>query len=406
MRSVLLCFLLLCFTLDHASSQIQKLTTVYSQYFTSYDADSIVPNVSLIKHHKEVRNPHTEKSPRGIRLLGRLEGGDKILLRLNDLPEHEKLEISIGFHIIGSWDGEHDNDRFEVVIHGDTVFDHTFSNTIYEQSYPGAAKGRTYPPRTAARNSNMLAYRFTEPGIYDGLMDATYMDDFLIKHYDDSVTIEFTAHLMERGKGVDHESWGLEHITIVAVGPEPPPSMAPAYHLHEPEWDREIVDFDGKDIRAVAGYTQDQHLPGIIKGSPWENIVHSTVISNRYMRCGDICLFYTYVVYNDGWVNVWVNREMGGTALWSTSISTAELDTIRMCVDKCMVGDEPVVEYAAEDADLHPDLPHYELRVRSHDRERVFEVNGGEPPEITEATEMVLAILARHGWEPSPFSWE
>jgi hypothetical protein len=406
MRFVLSSALCIVFAFTVVHAQRQVLSTVYSEYFSSYDADSVVPNVTLVKHDKNVDTARTEKSPRGIRLLGRFEGGDKVLLHLNDLPEHDRLEISIGFHIIGSWDGVHDNDRLEVIIKGDTVFNHTFSNTIYKQSYPGAKKGRLYPPRTGARNSNMLAYRFTEPGVYDGPMDATYMEDFLVRQADSTVTIEITAYLKDVRSGIDNESWGLEHIKIIAVGPEPPPSMAPAFHIHKPEYDEELVDFAGEDFRVVAGYAQDSHLPGVVKGSPWADVVHSTLMVNRYMRCGDMCLFYTYAIYTDGWVNVWVNSEMGGTAMWSTTLTKSEIDTVGTLVEACVKGAEPVVDYAAEDADMHPDLPHYELHLRTFEGERMISVNGGEPPEITALTQRVLAMIARHGWEPSPFSWD
>ena len=128
MRTALLLLAMTALTAT-AAAQRQELTTVYSQYFTSFTDDSIPPLLTL-----NGAPPPIEKSPRGMRLLGRLEGGHRLVLRLTDLPPHEKLRVHIGFHIIGSWDGTTDDDRFTIRLDDGVVFDHTFSNTIYTQS--------------------------------------------------------------------------------------------------------------------------------------------------------------------------------------------------------------------------------------------------------------------------------
>ena len=170
-------------------------------------------------------------------------------------------------------------------------------------------------------------------------------------------------------------------------------------------YDEEIVKFKGDDERVIAGYVQDNDLDGVVEGSPWEVLNHTTLLYNKTLSCSDICLMYTYVVYSDGWVNVWSNREPYGIAMWSTMLEPEELDTIRASVKQCL-SQELRTEYEAEDVDMHPELPHNEVILRHKGNEWGITFMGGEPVDITTTLQKTMVILAEHGWEPTPITWD
>ena len=252
----------------------------------------------------------------------------------------------------------------------------------------------------------MLGYRFVEKGVYDGVMDASYIEELEIPHRGEKLELVLTATLKDVRKGLENESWGIEHISIELLGEAPSRDMWPTAAEAEPEriWDHaEIVDFDGDDERVVAGYTQHDDLPGILPGSPWEAEYHATVLHTKCMSCGAFCMMYTIRIYHDNWINVWSNREPYGESSWSTKVSSSELDTIRRCVITCLDVSDMASEYEAEDIFENPDQPHCEFHFRAYGRDREVHIYGGEPPEITETLDVVMRILKRHGWEPSPF---
>ncbi len=404
MKSVIL-FLLALFLVGTAYGQRQKHLAVHSSYFTSFSKDSVPQGWTQISKHGSTRSPTTIRSPRGIRLLGRIGGADRLELRLDSLPDHELLKLHIGFHIVGSWDGAKDDDRFIVTVDKRTVLDESFSNTIYKQSFPGKKQGRMYPARTGARNSNMLAFKFVEPGVYDGLMDATYEVEYEVRHKDSSALITLQAQLKDFRSGLENESWGLEYVYVEAETREPPASIWPVKPHPHRVYDEDIVDFKGEDERVIAGYVQDNDLNGVVEGSPWEILNHTTLLYNKTLSCSDICLMYTYVVYSDGWVNVWSNREPYGIAMWSTMLDPEELDTIRASVKQCL-SQELHPEYEADDVDMHPELPHNEVILRHQGNEWGITFMGGEPPDITATLQKTMVILAEHGWEPTPITWD
>ena len=156
-------------------------------------------------------------------------------------------------------------------------------------------------------------------------------------------------------------------------------------------------------FRNVAGYHQNDDLPGIIPGSPWEAEYHATVLRTKCMSCGVFCMMYTIMIYHDNWINVWSNREPYGASSWSTTVTPAELDTIRQYVVSCLDDKDMVTEYEAEDIFDNPDQPHCEFHFRAYGRDREVQIYGGEPPVITETLNAVMRILKRHGWEPTPY---
>jgi len=388
-------------------AQPRSSTTVYSEYFTSYAVDSIPPSARIVRAGQ---GPLVERSPRGFELLGRFGDRDTVHLRLTDLPRHSQIKVSIGFHVIGSWDGEQDADRMNILLDGKTHLSESFSNTIYRQTFPGLKRGRTYPPRTGARNSNMLGFRFTEPGVYDGVMDASYVEEIEQDHTGGTLDLVITASLSDVRKGLDNESWGLEHIRVTVLGQAPTEDMWPTSKRDaEPErvWDHaEVVDFDGPDERVVAGYRQNEDLPDMPPGSPWESQHHATLLRTKCMSCGMFCMMYTVMIYADNWVNVWSNREAFGPASWSVQITPAEVDTMRRLIQSCLDMADMADSYEAEDIFDNPDQPHCEFHFSVYGREREVSIYGGEPPVITAALQALMTMLKRHGWEPTPFHEE
>lgn len=389
MRNTLTVSLMVLFVAA-VSAQRQPATVVYSEYFTSYGADSIPPSVTFTNGASSV----TTKSPRGFRILGPFSKKQSLSLHLRDLPPHQKLSVEIGYHIIGPWSGVTGKETFTVLVDTRSVFSESFSNTTEAQSYPGRTKGRTYPARTGARNSNMLGFVYRKKGVYDGVMDATYENTMTVAHADSSVTIQLAARTSA--------SWGLEHIVIRLEGGELPADIFPAQKIEEQIIDEEIVNFTGRDVRVLGNYTQDEDLPGLIVDGPWEHKAHTTLLRSKCNSCGSICMMYTYIFYNDGWVNVWSNREPFGPALFSSKITHNELETIKRLVG-AGIRDASQDSYQAPNLEELPSVEHCDIRMFSAGRERRIYIEGGEPPSITALTTQALSILKKYGWWPTPF---
>ena len=138
MRTTLL-FVLIALAAVGLQAQRQKHMKVYSEYFSHYPLDSMPPHMQIkaAEKHRHIM----EKSPRGFEHLGRFGNGDEVRITLTNLPKHQSAKLSIGFHIVGSWDGEKDDDRFTILVDGKKRFSETFSNTIYRQSFPALEEG-------------------------------------------------------------------------------------------------------------------------------------------------------------------------------------------------------------------------------------------------------------------------
>ena len=91
--------------------------------------------------------------------------------------------------------------------------------------------------------------------------------------------------------------------------------------------------------------------------------------------------------------------------MWSTILSAEELATVRASVKQCL-DQELQPEYEAEDADMHPELPHNEVILRHRGNEWAMTFMGGEPADVTETLKKTIGILAEHGWEPTPITWD
>ncbi len=386
MRTLLLTVLCCAFGLA-AHAQRPTATTVYSQYFTSYALDSVPPSLTIPKGS-------VTKSPFGFRSLGPFAGNTSATLTIHDLPPHSKIIIDIGWHIIGPWSGNAGKDKLQITLDGRQIFNETFSNTFESQSFPGVTVGRVYPARTGARNSNMLGFLYDKKGTFKGAMDATYEHVFSRDHSESSATIRITA----AAKG----TWALEHMVIKIEGEAQPVDIFPVAKQTTRMYDEDIVTFDGKDIRALGTYQQDDDLSGIIAGGPWDGKAHTTLFRSKCNSCGSVCMMYTYIFYADGWVNVWSNREPFGPALFSCTITPKERAEIKRLVTAAFT-DASQDSYHAPDIDERTDIEHCDLRLFANGTDRKIYIEGGEPATITALTTKALEILKKYGWYPTPF---
>ena len=105
-------------------------------------------------------------------------------------------------------------------------------------------------------------------------------------------------------------------------------------------------------------------------------------------------------------MNIWSNREPYGPATISLEITPEERDSIRTGVIACLGRADMADEYEAEDIFENPDQSHCEFHFSAYGQEKEVHIYGGEPPEITQTLALVMRILKRRNWEPTPFSEE
>lgn len=236
----------------------------------------------------------------------------------------ELLTVSFFLHVVGSWDGIHDNDQFLVMVGDSTVFRESFSNTTYRQSYPGRGRRRTFPQRTGARRRNTLPFRFREPGIYDGPLDASYWLEFNLRGTDAPMEVRLAGHLRDVRAGIDNESWAISHMTV-AIHRCPPEIVHAAVAVIIPVDSTSQYDVD--DVRIVAGYNDDDAFPGLLDSTARASI-HATLLADGCDACSPAGGPTSWTLYTDGWINLWYTTAPAGVAVWSASLSTSDLDAL------------------------------------------------------------------------------
>ncbi|MCX6140859.1 MAG: hypothetical protein NTX15_08535 [Candidatus Kapabacteria bacterium] len=371
---------------------------VFQEWYPSKRADSTMASWSL-RQGADMALPRVSKSPRGIRLLGPFDVGDALRLELKQLPRHTLLRVDIGWHIIGPWQGASSNDRFMAMVDGRSIIDATFSNTIDAQSWPNSSGTRTHPPRTRARNSNMLGYSCSYTSDYIGPMDATYETSVTIAHTSSSATLDLSSLLIHFMLDTNRKQWGLDHVVISVLDPytesELPSRSATTTKL-------DVATYDGNDPREIAEFAQDEHFPGISSTSALARDLHVSYIRNECHSCGDVCLMYHYRLYTDGWLSVWSNRSPKGKATYCVQLDSIEHDSLSQLISLCV--SQPL-EHAYHDQtyeDTHPDLTHCELVMIVDEKELKTEVYAGEPPALRQLMKSIMSILEKRGWAPIP----
>ncbi|MBI2794879.1 MAG: hypothetical protein HYX66_09560 [Ignavibacteria bacterium] len=369
---------------------------VYKEYFHSKSVDSAMAPWRL-----QQSTPRITRSPRGINHLGLFKSNDTLFLFLRNLPRHQRITVEFGFHIIGSWNGVTDNDRFIFLADGQPIIDESFSNTTSSQSWPATQPGVLYPPRATARNSNMLAYPGRVADVYVGPMDATYATVEHIDHIKSDFTVAITSSLNNIVKGKEFKGWGLEYFIVYADDT----SASAVEEDDQPSVSSDgssIQTFTGRDIRSLAEFSQDGDFPGLKVGSDFERALHIVVAGCECHSCGDFCLWYTFRVYTDGWVNVWSNKPAKGESLVSVQLNIQELDTIRTLISECLEYGLDKEYHDASFEESHPDLTHCTLSLKLGRHEAQTEVYASEPITVRSLMYYMLDVLSRHGWVPSP----
>ncbi|MEI8213743.1 MAG: hypothetical protein WCI02_16465 [Planctomycetota bacterium] len=149
-------------------------------------------------------------------------------LILSNLPTHSSIQIGFLLAIINSWDGSSENDRFEVLLDGQTLFSETFDNYF--------TNDQTYVPSASVQLTDRIDQppydkTFSDLGFTLDAGDAgydMYYEPSLqsIAHSASTATIVWRATLSGGFIPPNDEFWGIDNLTITldgtqAVVPEP-----------------------------------------------------------------------------------------------------------------------------------------------------------------------------------------
>ena len=149
-------------------------------------------------------------------------------LTLNNLPTHSSIQIGFLLAIINSWDGSSENDRFEVLLDGQTLFTETFDNFFTnDQTYVPPANvqivdridflyyDRAFPNLGFAGN-----FDWGDAG-YDMYFEPRLQN---VAHSSSTATIVFRA-TYSGGALENEEFWGIDNLKVTLYGtstvPEP-----------------------------------------------------------------------------------------------------------------------------------------------------------------------------------------
>jgi hypothetical protein len=159
---------------------------------------------------------------------------DKLTLKLQKLPKHKYVRISMSLYIMSTWDGNATvtsrgdtvgPDYFRMGIEGGaTLVDATFSNMDFEsrtvpaeantQSYPSVLPGEVFPAKTGAAESNTLGFEWASDRI-NHPVDSVYKLNFVIPH--EQAEIQFNFQGAEGLAPGDDECWGIDDIKVEAL---------------------------------------------------------------------------------------------------------------------------------------------------------------------------------------------
>lgn len=159
---------------------------------------------------------------------------DKLTLKLEKLPKHKYVRISMNLYIMATWDGNGTvtakgqtigPDVFKMGVEGGiTLVDATFSNLDFEgrtipaeantQSYPSVLRGEIFPARTGAAENNTLGFEWASDRI-NHPVDSVYKLNFVIPH--DQAEIQFDFQGAEGLAPGDDECWGIDDIKVEAL---------------------------------------------------------------------------------------------------------------------------------------------------------------------------------------------
>jgi hypothetical protein len=174
--------------------------------------------------------PIVETAPNGEIYLGPFNNGE-VSLDLENLQDHDRIEVSFDLYILRSWDGNQlfwpeeaamlapyaptevvGPDIWELTLDGDLLLRTTFSNwdTLgFRQSYPAGYPDGDFAARSGAVAVNTLGYEF------EGYpQDTTYHLTFTFDHTRDDFSGAFVAAGLQLA---EDEAWGLDNVKVTLI---------------------------------------------------------------------------------------------------------------------------------------------------------------------------------------------
>lgn len=163
-------------------------------------------------------------------------GYSAVGLRLEQIPPHNNISVSLDLYVIRSWDGNQfmqgetavGPDMWRMVLAGGSpvapLF--TFSNAnfspsfTYSQSFPEGYPAEN-PPFTGASERNTLGYLVDFGALYKGPLDAVYRVYGSWEHTAPTIALYLQAWNLQ---DIADESWGIDNIVITTDSPLEPPA--------------------------------------------------------------------------------------------------------------------------------------------------------------------------------------
>lgn len=161
---------------------------------------------------------------------------EKLTLKLEKLPRHKYIRISLDLYIMGAWDGNGTvsapggrvgPDVWRMGVEGRPVLlvDETFSNMDFEsrwvtdaamtQSYPSVLPGEVFPAKTGAAERNTLGFEWATSDTIMRQVDSVYKLSFVIPH--DAAEVQFNFQGAQGLQPAADENWGLDNVKVEAL---------------------------------------------------------------------------------------------------------------------------------------------------------------------------------------------
>jgi len=210
----LILILVVCTVFYSCQDEILEDLLVYSNDFTTLDSRNIQTNIGFGEFNNEM-------------VLGFFHN-ESFTLKLNNLPKHNTVRVTIDLYIHDSWDGnsqgEDGPDVWKMLVDNELVVNTTFSNSPCEstyclyQSYPENGL-RKFKPKTGAV-INSLPGRCQFSGVSG--WTSKYRITHLVPHQNSSLAIKCLDELKQSNviSPKCDESWSVGKIEVSILNME------------------------------------------------------------------------------------------------------------------------------------------------------------------------------------------
>jgi hypothetical protein len=204
---------------------------------------------------------------------------DRVTFKLEKLPRHALVRVSLKLYVMGTWDGNAQAgqagqggarvgpDVWRMTM-GEgaaerTLVDATFSNLDFAvgsvtrpattQSYPSVLRGESYGARTGSAERNTLGFEWASNDGTSLAVDTVYQLTFTVPHEGAELTLAFQG--AEGLAPMDDETWGLDDVKVETLekGEARPSDSAEMRRLWEAVGGRDVVTEAEAFWRLVAG---------------------------------------------------------------------------------------------------------------------------------------------------------